>query len=240
MIQPLQSGSGDRISMNHALSDERRQYLALGALSLSVAGLTGILSLFRGALFGPYFGSTPPLAVIALVIFAGVVSLGFLRSRGWFEIYTRNSFRGMAFAATAATLFGLAQISADFVIHFPRNLNVPPPQALAFYPVMAYVVEACFHALPLALLLAVLGPFTRKLNTNVLVWLSFLLVSCLESIVMLRLGFSTYVGLFVFAFNLFQLEVFRRYDFVSMYSFRFVYYIEWHILWGYLRLRILF
>jgi hypothetical protein len=221
-------------------SNERRQYVALGALSLAVTGLMGILFLFRGTLFEPYFGSIPPLAAIALVILVGVVSLGFLRSRGWFEIYMGDSFRGMAFSATVATLFGIGQVLADLVIHFPKDLNVPPPESLAFYPVMAYVVEASFHALPLALLLAVLGPLSKKVNTNVLVWMCFLLVSCLEPIVMMRLGFSAYVGLFVFAFNLFQLYVFRRYDFVSMYSFRCVYYMDWHIVWGYLRLRWLF
>ncbi|HEX4921552.1 MAG TPA: hypothetical protein VFV92_12530, partial [Candidatus Bathyarchaeia archaeon] len=190
--------------------------------------------------FEPYFGSIPPLPAIALVMLVGVVSLGFLRSRGWFEIYTRDSFRGMVFSATVATVFGVVQVFTDLIIHFARDLNVPPPQSLAFYPVMAYVVEASFHALPLVLLLTVLGPLSKKLNTNVLVWLCFLLVSCLEPIVMMRLGFSAYVGLFVFAFNLCQLYVFRRYDFVSMYSLRCVYYIEWHILWGYLRLRLLF
>lgn len=49
----------------------------------------------------------------------------------------------------------------------------------------------------------------------------------------MRLGFSqtslswaeAYVGLQVFAINLAQLSVFRRYDFISMYSFRLIYYV---------------
>lgn len=226
--------------MTETLFNERRQGVALGVLSLAIAGLIGILSVSRSALFGPYFGMIPPQAAIALVILVGVVSLVFLHSRGGFEIYSSDSFRGMAFAMTVATLFGIVQVFVDLVIHFPKELNVPPPQSLAFYPVMAYVVEACFHALPLALLLAVLGPLSKKANTDVVVWLCFLLVSCLEPIVMVRLGFSAYVGLFVFAFNLSQLYVFRRYDFVSMFTFRCVYYLEWHILWGYVRLRLPF
>ena len=51
---------------------------------------------------------------------------------------------------------------------------------------------------------------------------------------------EVYVGLHVFAFNIFQMYVFRRYDFVSMYLFRLVYYIHWHIVWGYVRLQLLF
>ena len=226
--------------MTAMLLNDRRQYAVLAALAFAVAGLMGILSLSRSGLFEPYFGSIPPLPVFALANLVGVVSLWFLRSRGWFEIHTKNNSRSMAFLATVAPLFCIVQIFVDLVAHFPKNLNVPPPLSLAFYPVMAYVVETSFHTLPLALLLAVLGPLSKKANTGTLVWMCFLPVSCLEPVAMMRLGFSAYVGLFVFAFNLFQLHAFRRYDFVSMYSFRCIYYVEWHILWGYLRLRLLF
>jgi hypothetical protein len=40
--------------------------------------------------------------------------------------------------------------------------------------------------------------------------------------------------------NLCQLLIFRRYDFISMYTFRIAYYMLWHVLWGYARLRLLF
>ena len=41
-----------------------------------------------------------------------------------------------------------------------------------------------------------------------------------------------YVGLHVFLINLIQLLIFKRYDFVTMYSFRLVYYLFWHMRWG--------
>ena len=47
-------------------------------------------------------------------------------------------------------------------------------------------------------------------------------------------------GLHVFVINFLMLVVFRRYDFVSMLSFRLAYYIIWHIVWGNIRLRVLF
>jgi len=53
-------------------------------------------------------------------------------------------------------------------------------------------------------------------------------------------GLDAYVGLHVLVISLLQLYVFRRYDFVSMITFRLVYYIHWHIVWGYLRLQWLF
>jgi len=55
-----------------------------------------------------------------------------------------------------------------------------------------------------------------------------------------RSGTVTYDGLYVFAINAAQLEIFRRYDFMSMYCVRFVYYMIWHVAWGHARLNLLF
>jgi hypothetical protein len=203
-------------------ADERRQYVAFGILSLVAAVFTAVLSLSQGGarFFEAYFGSVPPLLVIALTALVGFVSLGFLRSRSWFEIYTSRSVRGVGLSAAIATLFGVWQICADLLVtRFPQDINVPSPQSWLFYPAIGYVVEVFFHALPLALLLAVLGRSTRKSNTAIVTWLCIV---------------------FVFVFTLGELYVFRRYDFISMYSFRLVFYMWWHITWGYLRLRWLF
>jgi hypothetical protein len=228
---------------------ERLPYLALAVLSLVAAAATAILSFSQRNVFRPYFASLNPLLTVALVTVLGFVSLGFLQSRGWFQIYAaRETLRGVAISAAIATLFAIEAVFADLIIRFPRDLNVPLPQSLLFYPAIGYVVEVCFHALPLALLLAVLGPVFMKSNKNSLVWSCIFLASLIEPVVQMRIGFSqkpfsgaeAYVGLHLFAFNLLQLYVFRRYDFVSMYGFRLVYYLYWHILWGYFRLHWLF
>jgi len=49
-----------------------------------------------------------------------------------------------------------------------------------------------------------------------------------------------FVGGRIFLLSLVQLFLFKHDDFFSMYSFRLVYYFLWHILWGHLRLSILF
>ena len=116
---------------------ERRQYVAFGVLSLVAAGCTGILSVSQdGArLFEAYFGSIPPLAAIAAAALVGFVSLVFLHSRGWFKIYTSSSVRGVGVSAVIATLFGAWQVCADLLVtRFPKDINVPPPQSLLFYP----------------------------------------------------------------------------------------------------------
>ena len=195
-------------------------------------------------MFESYFGSIPPLLAIAFVTVVGFVSLGLLRSGGWFQIRTSNTLRGVGFSAAIATIFGIWQACADlFVTRFPKDINVPAPQSLLFYPAMGYVVEVLFHALPLAVLLVVLGrlPLKLKPNTTIVIWLCIVFVASLEPVLVhMRMGSSAYVGAFVFVFTLVELYVFRRYDFVSMYSFRLVYYLWWHIIWGYLRLRWLF
>jgi len=151
-------------------SHERRQYVAFGVLSLVAVGFTGILSLSQGGarLFEAYLGSIPPLLAVALTALVGFVSLAFLHSRGWFEIYTSRSVRGVGFSAAIATLFGVWQVCADLLVtRFPEDINVPPPQSWLFYPAIGYVVEVFFHALSLALLLAVWGRSIKKSNTSI-------------------------------------------------------------------------
>ena len=235
--------------MNAASSTERQSSIALALLSFAAVGATAILSLSESNFFRPYFGNLNPLLAVALVSVLGFVSLGYLRSRGWFEIYVAAKSRaGIAVSAAIATLFALEAVFADLLIRFPRDLNVPPPSSLLFYPAIGYVVEICFHALPLAILLAALGLVFTRPNANRLVWPCIVLAAAIEPVVQIGLGSSghlmswanAYVGLQVLAINLVQLYIFRRYDFVSMYSFRLIYYLYWHILWGYFRLRWIF
>ena len=236
--------------MSETLDNKRLQYMALGLVSLGVIGFTAILSMFPGMPFQKYFGGINPLLAVALVTVAGAVSLSVLHSRGWFTIVsTGKSRQGLAISAIFATLFALTVVPADILIRFPKDMNVPLPQSLFFYPAIGYVVDVAFHAVPLALLLVLLTNFWKQRNPNNLVWLCILLVSFLEPIlVQLRLDYfgkpfswaEGYVALHVFAFNLVELYIFRKYDFVSMYVFRIVYYLYWHIIWGHLRLQWLF
>lgn len=201
------------------LTDQWRQYVAFGVLSLVAAGFTGLLALSQSAtFFEAYFGDIPPLLAIAVIALVGFASLAVLQSRGWFEIYTSRSGRGVAVSTALATLFGVWQVCADvFVTRFPKDINVPPPQSLLFYPAMAYVVEIVFHALPLALLLVWPGGSTQKANIAIVIWPCIVFVSSLEPVLVhMRLGASAYVGAFVFVFTVVELYVFRRYDFISM------------------------
>ena len=244
-------------------TNKQPQHIVFGVLSLVVFGLTATLALsritfaqpYQGSIrvnpvgfFQPFFGSIDPLSAVVVISVVGVASLGFLQSRGWFEVFTmRGTLRGLAVSAIIATLFGIEVVIAETtnIFRLPADMNVPPPWSLLFYPVIGYVVEIVFHVLPLAMSLAVLRPLFKKLNMPGLIWLCILVVSLLEPIFQVGSGqplsfAQAYIGLHIFAINFLQLYVFRRYDFVSMYSFRLVYYLYWHILWGALRLQWLF
>ena len=247
----------------NVVTNNQPQYIVFGVLSLVVLGLTATLSLSRvtfsqpyqgsirvnpAGFLQPFFGSIDPLLAVAVIAVIGVVSLGFLQSHGWFEIFTmRGTLRGMAVSAFIATLFGIEVVIAEStnIFRLPADINVRLPWSLMFYPVMGYVVEVVFHMLPLTVLLMVLGPLSKKLNMPGLIWLCILAVSLLEPIFQVGSGqplsfAQVYIGLHIFAINILQLYVFQRYDFVSMYSFRLVYYMYWHIIWGALRLQWLF
>lgn len=244
-------------------ANKQLQYIVLGVLSLLVLGLAATLSLSRvtfaqpyqgiiranpAGFFQPFFGNFDPLLTVAAIAFIGVASLGLLRSGGWFEIFTKKgTLQGVAVSAIIATLFGIEIVIAETtnIFRLPADINVPLPWSLTFYPVIGYVAEVVFHVLPLALLLAVLGPLFEKLNMPGLIWLCILFVSLLEPLFQVGsvqpLSFAqVYIGLHIFAINFLQLYVFRRYDFVAMYSFRLFYYLYWHIIWGTLRLQWLF
>jgi hypothetical protein len=227
-------------------SNEWPQYMALAALSLGAAGATTILYPFHREYFQPIFGSINPLLAVGMVTILGVASLCFLQSRGWFAIYSKQeTLQGTLLSATLATMFAIPTILVDRGFGISLELNVPPPWSLLFYPSLGYVAEISFHAIPLALLLALLRPLFKTLNPNRLVWFCILLAAVLEPIFQLSAGLAdqsmswveAYVGLHVFVFNVAQLYVFRRFDFASMYSFRLAYYFWWHIVWGFVRLQ---
>ena len=223
--------------------DHRRRYLAVAILSLLAIGFTGILSFSAKPVFQPFLRNIPPVLAVSIIAMLGVVSLGFLSSRGWFQICSRrDSLKGLAWSSAFATLFAVVIVLADLVVVFPYQ-HVSPPQSLLFYPTMAYVAEIAFHALPLSILLTLLGPLLKGRDATRLLWLCIILASCPEPIFQVSWRASesplawadAYVGLHVFAFNILQLAIFRRYDFISMYACRLVYYAEWHMAWGYAR-----
>ena len=111
---------------------------------------------------------------------------------------------------------------------------------------MGFLVEVLFHVLPLSLLLFITGALFKNINHERLIWGSIAIVALLEPVYQVVFMESALVwakivtGVNLFLFNLTQLTIFKRYDFISMYLSRLIYYAIWHILWGHLRLELLY
>ncbi len=216
-------------------------YAAIVAVALVLATLPATEPYFAW-----FFGELNPVFAVLVAGALGAVSLGALRRLDGFEILRRGStMRGMAVGAAFATVLGVAIVIADIVFRYPEDINAPMPQALAFYPSIGLVAEIVFHILPLTITLLLLLPLRDRLGTNRAMWIAIILVAVAEPTFQVFFGGETpalavYTWVHVFAIAFLQLYVFRRYDFVSMYSLRLVYYMYWHLVWGALRLKLLF
>jgi hypothetical protein len=225
------------------------QYRVYTSLSLLVIIFTGILYFSDPLLFHRFIGGIDPLLAFFIVIILGALLLSFLLSHGWFNIYKKENLKGVVRRSVIAILFVFITILVDIKNPFPANINILFPRSLLFYPAIGFLVEIIFHILPLSLLLFILPAIFKDINQKNIVVVSILIVSLLEpgfqAIPMTTsnhfpLWAVAVIWLNLFVFNFFQLLLFKRYDFITMYSCRLAYYLAWHIVWGYFRLDLLF
>jgi len=232
-----------------SISNNRLQYLVFIGLSLGISGFTGILYFSNKLLFQRFLGGIDPLMAFLFTIVLGFVLLAFLLSQKWFAIYEKENLTGLLRSSSLAALLGIIIILVDTRIIFSADMNILFPESLLFYPAIAFLVEILFHVLPLTVLLVILNSILKDVSFETIVWICILIVALLEPIYQVMdmasakqfpLWAVIYVGLHIFLINFVQLLIFKRYDFISMYSFRLVYHLFWHIGWGYVRLRLLF
>jgi hypothetical protein len=223
----------------------RVQFGTLAAMTAAVLLATLILMASGSPAFERFIGSVNPLFALVGVslIMAALTHVG-LRA-DVFKICGKETLTGILLSSGIASFFGLIVIGADTMIIFPRGMNVPFPDSLLFYPVIGYGIEILFHALPLLVAAFVI---TELANRPGLMWLGIAVVATIEPVLQTWTSYAdghpiqvvAFVFAQVFAINVCQLAIFRRYDFVSMYALRLVYYLFWHIGWGHFRLKILF
>jgi hypothetical protein len=228
---------------------ERQQYLIYLAISGVVEALTAIGYFFNPLLFESYLGRTHPVLVFLVVILVGVPVLAFLLSRGPWTIRSSLPLRDLLPLFGLVPLFALVAIAVDLRVGFAADMNVAFPLSLAFYPAIAFLVEIVFHVVPLALILLVLAALFKGMGRDTAIWIAIALVALVEPVFQtvaarsskpFPLWATVLVAVNILLINLTQLAVFRRDGFLSMYALRLAYYSIWHILWGYLRLKILF
>lgn len=191
--------------------------------------------------FQPYFFGLTPAFTATIVCSIGVAALAFLQRRfGMCAIAARFSASGIVVAAVITVPFIVSVTLADVLLGFPSDINVGLPAALAFYPAMGLVAQLALHIVPFAIALSFLGWSLRNRSLERCVWIAMVLSASVEAAFQL-IGTATgsgpkmltvFVGVQLFAFGVAELYLYRRFDFVTMYVFRLIYYGYWHILWG--------
>src|SRR5690554_3817926 len=226
------------------ITSEKLQYLIFVIISIAVTMMTGIIS--DSLLFERYFGKINPLIIIIFTSILGVILLSLLLAKGQFLIYKKGNINGILLAGLAV-VFAAVIILVDIKVVFLNDINVLFPQSLLFYPAIGFVVEILFHILPMSLLFFFLSSFFKRISNRLIIWICILTVSILEPVyqTISFIGYYPswtvfYICFHILLINLVQLLIFKRYDFVSMYIFRLFYYLLWHIIWGYMRLELLF
>ena len=228
--------------------NEHSQLRAYLAVSLCIFVFTIILTVFPTERFSLFFGDIPALLVIPMIILLGFGCMKLILSRGWFSIYERENLRQLPRFSIVAVLFLLGAILIDVIFPYPEDVNLLLPKSALFYPIMGYVVEILFHMTPLIILLGVLVTMFKNADREKILFVCIMIVSLIEPVFQYMfdstigkpLLLEIFDGTRLFLFSVVQLYILKRYDFISMYSFRLVYYLLWHILWGSIRLLILF
>lgn len=217
-------------------------------IELTVILASAALGASHPEYFARYFGPVPaPLVVVAVCALAFVAIRG-LEQRTEFSIWRGGWAKGIGMAVLAALPFAAIVIIVDcFVFRFPRDINVPWPASLLFYPVMGFVIEAVFHLLPIAFADKVARLWNPPRHKPIL-WGGLAVAALLEPALQVLLELvrgplsarAAFVGVQVLGFNVLELYLFRRFGFIPMYFARLVYYLAWHIIWGHMRLALLF
>lgn len=187
-------------------------------------------------LFATYLGNQYPLLVLGGLMMGYVFAYDYLESRQWHFISSQLHRRLILPIFISSAVLGCVPILIDLWKPFDEEINVLFPLSLVFYPTVGMVAEIVFHLVPLVLILHFLP--------RIKMWFLILSIALVEPIFQVIFEMQTnnfnlkifIVATEVFAFNVFQLLIFRRYGFSAMYLARLGFYTTWHIIWGYYRL----
>ncbi len=157
--------------------------------------------------------------------------------------------------AVAVALAAVA-IAFDLVIPFDEDINVAWPESVLFYPAVALLAEVVLHLLPLAILVTVLdrmadhradhrsdrpGPDNRTALAVIVA------VAAVEAALQTASALdgpdrrsALFVAPHLLVIGVVELSAFRRWGFAALATFRLSYYLVWHVLWGPVRLELLF
>lgn len=227
-----------KFQINMNLQAERKIWYRLWGIAIACAWW---IRRVDSALFQRFFGDFPPELVFVLAAVSGWWAWRWVLEPHGFGLRT-ESFSDVLKIAFPALGCVTVTVLLDVWMPFPKDINVPFPLGLLFYPAIGLLVEVVFHLLPLALLLAGMRSPIRPSHLYPIL----LLVATLEPFYQILFSasypliFLVVMGLNLFGFNMFQLFVFKRHGLIAMFTLRLMYYAVWHGLWAQIRLDLLF
>ena len=211
-------------------------------LSVGAVALTAWQTDVDRSVFERFFGAVNPTGVMIVAALVGGIAMASLQGNSDFAMIGPGASRdAVSITAWAVPVLAAAAIGADLVLRFPEDTNVAVPDALRFYPAIAVFVESTLHVVPIAVLVALLGAPT---GLDVTFWRIAIPVALVEAV--LQAAYATSIGTSIFSavhltvFGVVQVWMFWRFGFAWMLGFRLGYYALWHVVWGAVRLELLF
>jgi hypothetical protein len=186
---------------------------------------------------------------MTIICVAGLIALCAVYKYLHLPVFEPSAFRrGFPVAALLAVPFMIVVTISDIVSPFSADINVAFPTALMFYPPMGYVAQITLHVVPFALFVAISNILLGKLERYWKIWIAISLASLLEPAFHVMSSMNdnrpslatATMAASLFLFGVVELQLYRRFDFATMFAFRMLYYCYWHLVWGYLRLHWLF
>lgn len=227
-------------------STHRLQYIAFITLSTIILGMTAAIGYSPTAPFERFIGKIDPLLTMAGAVIVGCLLFSLLLEKGWGKIYQADKGYAKWRLIGLTIFFALNSIWIDSILVFPEDINIFWPASVVFYPAIGFFVEILFHLVPFSILL-LLSSLLIKANTfQKSIWPVIIIVAFLEPFFQIffmegiPLWAKIAVGVNLYFFNILQLYTFKKYGFVWMFALRLVFYFIWHVVWGVMRLELLF
>lgn len=222
-------------------------YLLIAATALAARGL---LALFPVAAVDPSQSALSGWLPLVVLLLLGLLAIYFTPRLGLPDVVNPDkSWREILAVPAVVGLFsGLGLVLWDLAFRLPEDLNEPFPQSIPFYYLGAVVVEIAQHLLPLVFLLLIGRLLLRGKYSETVLWLAVFIVAALEPLSQFGGDFFSGYGpdffiagvAVVYFINLVQLVFFTRSGFLAMLTIRLAMYLVWHVLWGPLRLWLLY
>jgi hypothetical protein len=234
-------------SIKELVIKEQSQLVVLTGLSVAIIFHTVIAMMIDRHVFERFLGRINPVLASIVVVALAMVCLSVMLYKGWFVVIGDGSYRRFMWPAALALVLAVFMALVDSKIVLGKDINAFFPQSLPYYPVVGYAAELLFHLLPLTILLLLVTTLSKSFAFEGIIWPIIIIVALIEPIFQalpmtgkFPAWSIAYVALNVLVINLVGLYLFKRYDLITMYAFRLMYYLPWHIIWGYLRLKLLF